>query len=105
MARLPYLAAYSLQGVQHSSSALAQQPRARGAVIRLRAATFTPSLGERPAIPGHLTRANPVGRQSAYYLVQFGGAVRQEWKDALSATGAAVLGYVPDNAFKVRMLD
>ena len=36
------------------------------------------------------------------YLVQCRGTVRPEWETALAQTGAAVLAYVPDNAYLVR---
>jgi subtilisin family serine protease len=75
----------------------------RAAPIRLRAATFTPALGERPNIPARMARAGYAAGERGYYLVQFRGPVQQAWKDALAAQGADVLDYLPDNAFKVRM--
>lgn len=89
-----------------STSALAQspaQPRGKGGPIRLRAASFNPSAGERAAIPARLTRAPDAGGTSGYYIVQFSGPVRQQWKDSLAAMGATLLDYIPENAFKVRM--
>jgi len=44
----------------------------------------------------------PEGERGTW-LVQFSGPVRSTWKDALAATGADLLEYVPDFAFKVRM--
>ena len=38
-----------------------------------------------------------------YYIVQFDGIVLPEWKDAVEATGAEILDYVPDNAFVLKM--
>ncbi|MDG6243564.1 MAG: S8 family serine peptidase, partial [Methanolobus sp.] len=38
-----------------------------------------------------------------YYIVQFDGSVRKEWKDEVSKTGAEFFDYVPDNAFVLRM--
>ncbi|MEI7772294.1 MAG: hypothetical protein WCI67_20050, partial [Chloroflexales bacterium] len=88
-----------------SSSALAQPPAQgrRGEAIRLRAGTFTPSAGERAAIPARLTRAPDASGKADYYLVQFTGPVLEAWKDSLGALGVTVLDYVPENAFKVRM--
>ncbi len=89
-----------------SNSALAQTPTqggGKGAPIRLRAGTFNPSAGERANIPAGLTRARDASGKADYYIVQFTGPVRQQWKDALAAKGASVLDYIPDNAFKVRM--
>jgi subtilisin family serine protease len=71
--------------------------------IRLKAAQFTPARGERPAIPPGLTIAGYAQGQRGYYLVQFRGPVEQAWKDAAAASGAELLDYVPDFAFKARM--
>jgi len=87
-----------------SAPALAQgQPQGRGGPIRLKAATFDPSRGQRPAIPPGLTRAAPQLGQKAYYIVQFAGPVEQAWKDQVAGLGAEILDYIPDYAFKVRM--
>ena len=82
-----------------------QAPRQNGpaAPIRLKAATFTPARGEQPAIPPGLTIAGYAAGQRGYFLVQFAGPVLDSWKAAVSATGADLLEYVPDFAFKARM--
>lgn len=76
----------------------AQQPRQRP--LRLVSGTIIP------------TRENSIHSPDApqletatrgYYLVQFSGPVREEWKQELTAAGAEILAYVPDYAFKVRM--
>ena len=71
--------------------------------IRLRGATFTPSRGERPDIPPGLAAERPASGRAGYYLVQFQGPILDSWKQAVSATGAEIIEYVPDFAFKVRM--
>ena len=38
-----------------------------------------------------------------YYIVQFSGYIREEWKQAVSDTGAVIFDYVPNNAFVVGM--
>ncbi len=38
-----------------------------------------------------------------YYIVQFTGPVRDEWKNNVTSTGATICNYVPNNAFIVRM--
>lgn len=88
-----------------STTIFAQVPAAArtNAPIHLRVGTFTPGAGERPNIPSRLTRTPDTNGKPNYYLVQFTGPILQEWKDSLSALGATVLDYVPDNAFKVRM--
>ncbi len=77
--------------------------QAEPAPIRLKAAQFTPSLGEAPNIPPGLTIASYAAGQRGYYIVQFVGPVLQEWKDQIAAEGAEILDYIPDYAFKVRM--
>ncbi len=38
-----------------------------------------------------------------YFIVQFNGHIKEEWKENLNREGAEVLGYVPNNAYLVRM--
>ena len=38
-----------------------------------------------------------------YYVVQFSGPILAEWRAALEASGAEILAYLPDFAYKVRM--
>jgi subtilisin family serine protease len=71
--------------------------------IRLSNASFRPGLGERPAIPPGLSISGYAQDQLGYYIVQFDGPVRPEWKSAAEAEGAELLEYVPDFAFKTRM--
>jgi hypothetical protein len=74
----------------------------QSAAIKLKAATFTPGRGEKPALRAGLAAAAAVEGKNAYYLVQFSGPVEQAWKDQVAATGAELLDYVPDFTFKVR---
>jgi subtilase family serine protease len=73
------------------------------APIRLKAATFRPGRGERPVIPPGLAASRPARGQRAYYVVQFEGPILDAWKQAVTDTGAELLDYIPDFAFKVRM--
>lgn len=73
------------------------------APIRLKVTQFTPARGERPAIAPGLTIAEYAHGQRGYYIVQFQGPVEQAWKESVAATGAELLEYIPDFAFKVRM--
>ena len=74
-----------------------------GAPIRLRATTFTPTRGERPAVPDAMTIGDYAPGQRGYYIVQFEGPIEDAWKETLAATGADVLDYIPDFALKARM--
>jgi hypothetical protein len=74
-----------------------------GAPIRLKAATFTPTRGEQPPIPPGLAIAGYAAGERGYYLVQFSGPVLDAWKANVAATGAELIDYVPDFAFKARM--
>jgi hypothetical protein len=71
--------------------------------IRLQAGTFTPAAGESLAAAPGLALDGYAAGARGYYIVQFAGAVREEWKAQLAAGGAELLDYIPDNAFKVRM--
>jgi PKD repeat protein len=73
------------------------------APVRLKAMQFTPTKGERPAVPPGLAVSQYPAGTRGYYLVQFKGPILQDYKDQVSATGAEILHYVPDFAFKVRM--
>jgi len=61
-------------------------------------------VGE-PVVPPslHLDAYKP--DETGYYLVQFADVILPEWRTALEATGAESLGYVPNNAFIVRMTE
>jgi subtilisin family serine protease len=76
---------------------------ATAAAIRLSNATFRPGLGERPATPPGLTISRYARDQRGYYIVQFAGPVRSDWKASVEQEGAEILEYIPDFAFKVRM--
>jgi PKD repeat protein len=71
--------------------------------IRLGATQFTPSKGEKPRIPPGLAITGYPAGQRGYYILQFQGPVEQAWKDQVTETGAEILHYIPDFAFKVRM--
>lgn len=73
------------------------------AAIHLRAATFTPALGQAPTLPPGLAISGYAPGQRGYYIVQFLGPIEQTWKDVVAAEGADLLEYIPDFAFKVRM--
>ena len=73
------------------------------AAIKLGAATFVPGLGEAPSIPPGLAISQYARGQRGSYIVQFAGPVQQAWKNEVAGLGAALLDYVPDFAFKVRM--
>ncbi len=71
--------------------------------VRLRVITFTPTLGETPAFSDKLQINSYDADKMGYYLVQFTGPIKPEWKDALAAMGVEVMGYIPEFTFKVRM--
>ena len=47
-------------------------------------------------------RVETYGAGPSYYLVQFTGPIRAEWKTALEGSGAKVVGYQPNYAYVVR---
>lgn len=48
-------------------------------------------------------RTESVEEVRNYYIVQFTGPVRESWKENITASGATIYGYVPDNAFIFEM--
>ncbi|WP_209621672.1 PGF-pre-PGF domain-containing protein [Methanolobus bombayensis] len=66
---------------------------------------------------GHLNTADSIESQNKvlsmssvlseekpdYYIVQFSGLVKEEWKKNVTSTGAELYNYVPNNAFIVKM--
>jgi hypothetical protein len=73
------------------------------AAIRLKAATVTPGQTGGVAAAGALSISGYAAGQRGYYIVQFRGPVQESWKAQVAATGATLLAYLPDFAFKVRM--
>jgi hypothetical protein len=71
--------------------------------IRLRSGTFVPVVGQQAAVPPGLAVAESAADTPGYYIVQFIGPVRDEWKAQLTAAGGELLDYIPDYAFKVRL--
>ncbi|MEZ4869434.1 MAG: Ig-like domain-containing protein [Caldilineaceae bacterium] len=71
--------------------------------IRLKAGILTPGEADNVVAASGLTINGYAAGQRGYYIVQFHGPVQQSWKEQVSATGAQLLGYLPDYAFKVRM--
>ena len=72
--------------------------------IRLRSATFAPSLGQKPALPDGLllgTEDLTPGNDRGQYLVQFRGPILAAWRAEVQAAGATILDYIPDYAYKV----
>ncbi|WP_436491836.1 hypothetical protein [Actinokineospora sp. HUAS TT18] len=67
--------------------------------IRLVTGEFLPSALPKLGLDAKYLAASERGS----YLVQFAGPVREEWKAGLTAIGATIVEYIPDNAFKVRM--
>lgn len=68
--------------------------------IHLKAQKIDTSVSENKAEPS-LMRTAPVGQD--YYIVQFTGAVSEEWKDKIKGAQGKVLNYIPNNAFIVKM--
>ncbi len=49
-----------------------------------------------------LLAAEPALEGRGYYLVQFVGPVKEEWRRSLEGMGAEVLAYIPHNAYLIR---
>ena len=78
----------------------------KGDLILLKAETIDtserPSL-DRADIQTGLRLMGLSSSDSAYYLVQFSGPIREEWKAAIKNVGGKLFGFVPNHAFIVKM--
>lgn len=73
-------------------------------LIRLRYATFDPLQAEPPQEQGiDVTTAPDQSNTERLYIVQFSGPILSTWRSSVEATGATVLGYIPDHAYLVMM--
>lgn len=75
--------------------------REEAPAIHLRAATFVPTLGQEPALSAAPDAA--LAGETGQALVQFRGPILPAWREALEATGATILAYIPDYAYRVRL--
>jgi serine protease AprX len=75
----------------------AQEPSAATSV-RLRLAAFDP-LQQQPTLPTELVAVDA----NRTWIVQFAAAPTQADRDSIAARGGQVLGYLPDNAYVVRI--
>jgi hypothetical protein len=64
----------------------------------LKADIFDP-LQEEPSISSNLK----VGTSQDYYIVHFDGLIQGEWKKNLEDLKVIIIGYIPDNAYLVKM--
>ena len=71
-------------------------------MIYLRAISFDSSEGE-PDLPAGLSISEYPVDVKGYYIVQFIGPVKPEWKEHLGRLGCEIYDYIPNNAFIVRM--
>ena len=81
-------------------AAMAQAPQSSdaGSFLTLRYATFDPLAGV-PQVPETLRSA----ADQNLWIVQFAGRPDQAGRDAVASTGAQIHGYLPNNAYVVRM--
>ena len=91
---------------------LAEQPAppadtSQAPAIRLLAGTFVPSQVQESNAPETEGNDRPgVGVPSrAQYLVQFRGPITPAWRAELEETGAEILDYIPDYAYKIALGD
>jgi hypothetical protein len=72
--------------------------------IQLALGSFDPLSGfGPPVLDPELTIRNYPDPQAGYYILQFKGPVSQEWKDAVTNTGARLFDYIPQFTFIVKM--
>lgn len=74
----------------------------QAAPISLEAYTFDPLQGE-PVLADRMRADDQAAAEYGYYLVQRDREITPAWNEALAAAGAEIFGYVPENAFLVRL--
>jgi hypothetical protein len=71
-------------------------------LLQLQVATFDPLLdGEPSELAGPAAPATP--NDTPYYIVQFNGLIEEAWLSQAETLGATALGYIPDNAYLMRL--
>ena len=78
-----------------------QAKTSSGPQIHLQYASFDP-LSAEPYVPS-AQRMSITALDTATYLLQFSGPVREEWKAAVTQAGVRLYDYVPDYAFIAQM--
>lgn len=78
-------------------TAVRAQGPTEGMVLRLQVGVFDP-LTHQPA-----TAASDPAFETPYYIVQFVGPIEEGWTEQVEAVGATLLGYLPDNAYVIRI--
>ena len=71
-------------------------------MIRMKNAHFDLANGN-PEAPSTLAISSYPDHIRGTYIVQKEGPITEEWKAEISRAGGEILGYIPDNAFLVRM--
>ncbi|HEX2914837.1 MAG TPA: S8 family serine peptidase [Chloroflexia bacterium] len=106
---LPVSSSYSQDYLPASNSArpgpqnLPTEPEHKpSGELKLRFATFDP-LVKTPVGPSDFNPKVAATSQDGLYIVQLKGPVLQEWRESLTATGAAFYQYLPDFAFLAKL--
>jgi len=75
-----------------------------GNAILLKNAQFDTSIPQPAVVSADISSISQYpDNVDGYYIVQFSGYIREEWKQDVRDTGAVIYDYVPNNAFVVRM--
>ncbi|MRR08547.1 T9SS type A sorting domain-containing protein [bacterium] len=84
---------------------VASVPYADGAKITFANGYEIDTRSGDPDLPAGMKYETPKDGDYTYYIVQFRGPIRQEWRTGLEAEGAQVMFYLPNYAFVVRMTE
>ena len=104
--RLRSLASVMLPLLTAAVAVLASAPlcEASGVELKLRVGAFDPVVQSPPVLPASVRPlAQDYPTSTSIYIVQCTGPILQQWRDAIEASGAEILGYLPDFAYKVRV--
>ena len=67
-------------------------------LIKMKATEFDPLI-EEPRLPSNLVYSV----ENGYYMVQCFGPIQSHWIEEIKASGALILGYIPDYAYILKM--
>ncbi len=84
------------------SPSAGQKLLAKGNFIRLRTVQFDPQK-EKPSLPESFQMAESEIKKKGFFILQFKGPVRNNWKEKVKSLKVKFFSYIPENAYVVQM--
>jgi beta propeller repeat protein len=82
---------------------ISSYPLLDNSIIVLNSIQFDSEMGEPELDPRLTINDNEEGYTYGYYIVQFIGPVKEEWKTEIEEKGVKIYDYIPENSFIVKM--